>query len=116
MPTDRGENMRIKIESHLLGWVYANNIPLDVNQKHALLYGVVPGIEAALSAMVNQIIGAPLELDVSWKPTMEDPYGIAQTRNQTTTPKNIISAESYETIKRQYQRAIALGFSIKEEK
>lgn len=76
----------------------AINNPKDYAQ--IVINAEIEAKQAILCWVADEVIGAPLEIDVSWRPTLEDPYGIAQIKNQTRTPKTIISAESYETIKR----------------
>lgn len=76
------------------------------------------GAKAQLLTIIEQtiweVIGKPLEKDVSYIPTIEDPYGRVQMRNQSSTPKTAISPDSWETVSRQRQRATSLLKALKE--
>ena len=59
-----------------------------------------------LEAIIQDVIGEPLVDDITWSPTLKDPYGRRHIMDTTKTSvaKTNINHGSYETIKRQYQR------------
>ena len=67
------------------------------------------GVDQALKeleAIIQDVIGEPLVDDITWSPTLKDPYGRRHIMDTTKTSvaKTNINHGSYETIKRQYQR------------
>ena len=59
-----------------------------------------------LEAIMQGVVGEPLVDDITWSPTLKDPYGRRHIMDTTKTPiaKTNINHGSYETIKRQYRR------------
>lgn len=76
-----------------VGYINDSNIDEFINR-----------LKSLFETMMAEVVGQPLELDVSWTPTTDDPFGIRQMENQTSAPKTRTSFESYETVKRQRQR------------
>ena len=67
------------------------------------------GVDQALKeleAIMQGVIGEPLVDDITWSPTLKDPYGRRHMMDNTKTSvaKTNINHGSYETIKRQYRR------------
>ena len=67
------------------------------------------GVDQALKeieAIMHGVIGESLVDDITWSPTLGDPYGRRHMMDTTKTPiaKTNINHGSYETIKRQYQQ------------
>lgn len=59
-----------------------------------------------IEAIIQGVIGEPLVDDITWSPTLKDPYGRRHIMDTTKTSvaKTNINHGSYETIKRQYRR------------
>jgi hypothetical protein len=75
-----------------------------------------PNLDEQIDSILFDLLGTPLTKDQTYQPTINDPYGVALLQNSsslTTMPKTRPSAESYETVKRQYHRTSKAVEAIK---
>lgn len=64
-----------------------------------------------LARVGKEVLGGPLQDDITWKPTLKDPYGVNQMKG-VSVQKTKVNVGSYETIRRQYRRLSELTKSI----
>lgn len=81
-------------------------ILIDLDQGKYLDNGGTDQTLKEIKAIIQGVIGEPLVDDITWSPTLKDPYGRRHIMDTTKTPiaKTNINHGSYETIKRQYRR------------